>query len=193
MNAEKITGVILAGGKNSRMGTDKGLLVVRGKKIIDRILDTLKPNVNDIIIISNGNNYSNLGYKVYADIIKDCGPLGGIHTALTFSRTKKNLVISCDMPFLNEKILKFIIADSDDCDVALPVHDNRTEPLCAVYDSICTDKFSELLSKNQLKMQDALKEFKVKKININKTDFDSNCFTNINTKEELVKINSDTT
>ena len=69
MSKNKITGIILAGGKNSRMGSEKGLLEVGGKKIIERIIEELKQVVDEIIILSNGNSYNHFSYKVYNDII----------------------------------------------------------------------------------------------------------------------------
>ena len=72
---KKLTGFILAGGKSSRMGTDKGLLPVDGEAMVQKIALAMNPVVDKIIIISNGNNYNYLGHKVYEDLIKDCGPL----------------------------------------------------------------------------------------------------------------------
>ncbi len=184
MKAEKITGVILAGGKNSRMGTDKGLLMVDGKKIIERIIAALKPVVDEIIIVSNGNNYNNTGYKVYRDIIKECGPMGGIHTALSFSNTEKNLVVSCDMPFLNTETLKFIAENSNICEIAIPEHNKITEPLCAVYSSVCRNKFSQLIARGEWKLRDSLKYFNVKTILFENKSGIEKIFSNINTKEE---------
>lgn len=184
MNREKITGVILAGGKNSRMGSDKGMLIVDGKKIIERILEAIKPVVGEIIIISNGKNYDHMGYKVYGDIIKDCGPMGGIHAALSFCKTNKNLVVACDMPFLSREVLKQIINNSSDCDIAVPEFSGEVHPLCAVYSTICRNKFSQLLGNGEWKMKQALRHFNTKTIS-----FTENYFQNINTPEEYQTIN----
>lgn len=184
MSKQKITGVILAGGKNSRMGTDKGLLRIEGKKIIERILDAMKPVVNEIIIISNGDNYDYLGYKIYNDIVRDCGPMGGIHTALSYSKTEKNLIVSCDMPFLTSDTLKYIVENSDGCEVAVPQHNERTEPLCSVYTDFCRNKFSQLLGNGEWKMKDALKHFNVKRIVFQNGSEAIKIFSNINSKEE---------
>jgi molybdopterin-guanine dinucleotide biosynthesis protein A len=184
MSKEKITGVILAGGKNSRMGSDKGLLEVGGKRIIERIIDELKQVVDEIIIISNDTTLNYLNYKVYADLIKDCGPMGGIHSALTHSTTEKNLILSCDMPFISKNILKTIINGSAKCEIAIPKHDKRLEPLCAVYLKSCTNKFEELINKEEFKLKDSFKYFIVKRINFTRKELSGNEFTNINTPEE---------
>ncbi len=76
------TGIILAGGKSSRMGTEKGLVEINHKKMIEYSIDQLKKVTENIIIISNTNKYNYLKYPVYEDLIKDIGPIGGIYTGL---------------------------------------------------------------------------------------------------------------
>lgn len=185
-----ITGVILAGGKNSRMGTDKGLLVVDGKRIVERIAEVLKPFVDEIIIITNGNNYDYLGYSTFKDIIKDCGPMGGIHTALTFSKTSKNFIVSCDMPFITNDLVQYIIENVGESEISVPLHQEQLEPLCAVYDKKCILKLEDLLKNKEWKLQDALKHFIVKQILIPETILKHNCFANINTPLEYEKLKS---
>lgn len=189
MSRENITGVILAGGKNSRMGSDKGLLEVEGKKIVDRIIAVLKLQVGNIIIISNKNNYNNLGYPVYSDIIKDCGPMGGIFTALNYSKTDQILVISCDMPFISEPILASIIEKSDDGEIIIPEHGNgKLEPLCALYSKTCLGTFAQLLTKRDLKIKDALKYFSIMRIEFKGKDSPEHHFLNVNTPSEYQSI-----
>jgi molybdopterin-guanine dinucleotide biosynthesis protein A len=190
MNSKKnITGVILAGGKSSRMGTDKGVLELNGKKIIEHIISSIQPVVDEIIIISNNNNYDYLGLKVYSDIIKECGPLAGIHTALSYSSTEKNLVVSCDIPFINSDLLSYLVNNAGRCEVAIPVHNGNTEPLCAVYSKKCTDRFEELISKNELKMHNVFHHFITKEIFISEKQsfYHPKLFVNINTPAELNK------
>lgn len=190
MSSKKnITGVILAGGKSSRMGTDKGVLELNGKKIIEHIIYSIQPVVDEIIIISNTANYNYLGLKVYSDIIKECGPLAGIHTALTHSSTERNLVVSCDIPFINSELLSYIVENAGGCEVAIPVHKGNTEPLCAVYSKNCTDRFEELISKNVLKMHNVFHHFITKEIFISEKQYfyHPKLFVNINTPAELDK------
>ncbi len=190
MSSKKnITGVILAGGKSSRMGTDKGVLELNGKKIIEHIIFSIQPIVDEIIIISNTNNYDYLGLKVYNDIIKDRGPLAGIHTALTYTSTEKNLIVSCDTPFINSELLSYLVDNAGRCEVAIPIHKGNTEPLCAIYSKKCVDRFEELISKNVLKMHNVFHHFITKEIFISEKQsfYDPKLFVNINTPEELDK------
>jgi molybdenum cofactor guanylyltransferase len=185
---KNITGIILAGGKNSRMGSDKGLLQVGGKSIIERQIGVLQPLVKNIIIIHNEDNYAHLGYQIYKDIIPDSGPMGGIYTALMVSQTAKIFVLSCDMPFISPELIKLIIENAEHCEIAIPRHGEKLEPLCAVYDQSCLETFKELLDQKTLKMMDALKFFKVKELTVPQEILETQPFTNINTPEDYLKI-----
>ena len=83
MNA--ITGVILAGGKSSRMGFDKGLAILNGKPMIQYVIDVFEKLGLDIIIISNSPGYETFGYPIYNDLIPEKGPVGGIYTCLLYT------------------------------------------------------------------------------------------------------------
>jgi molybdopterin-guanine dinucleotide biosynthesis protein A len=185
MIKKNITGIVLAGGKSSRMGTDKGVMELNGKKVIQYVLDALVPIVDDILIIANNDHYDNFAYPVYKDIIKDCGPMGGIYTGLINSTTMKNIVVSCDIPFITSPMLLHIISESGNYEITVPKHDGRLEPLCAVYTKQCTGKFKELLEKKVWKMQEALNYFKTQQLNISDTKEMARNFININTPEEL--------
>lgn len=186
---KNITGVILAGGKSSRMGTDKGIVEVNGMKMIESIILAVKPVVDDIIIIANNNHYDYLGYQVYTDLIKEAGPLAAIYTALNYSTTEKNLVISCDIPFVTTDLLSYIINNSGSYEVAVPVHDGITEPLCAVYSKTCMDRFKDLILNKELKMHNVLNYFLTKQLYISgkQSFYNSKLFVNINTPIELNK------
>ena len=104
-----ITGFVLAGGKSSRMGKDKGLMLMNGTTMIEHSIRALTPLCTSIIIIANNNNYKNLGYQVYSDNIKDSGPLSGICTGLSLTKTNINFFTTCDSPFVNSELLSVLI------------------------------------------------------------------------------------
>lgn len=185
----KITCAILAGGKSSRMGTEKGLIEIDGLRMIEKVINAVKPIAHEIIIIANNNNYDYLGYKVYSDLIKESGPIAGIYTALNYSETEKNLIISCDIPFINTQLLSYILENSGGCEIAVPVHEGRTEPLCAIYTKASAAKFKDLILQKTLKMHNVLNHFLTKQIFISERQafYNSNLFTNINTPTELNK------
>lgn len=184
-----LTGFILAGGKSSRMGTDKGLLAVDGETMVQRIALAMHPVVNEVKIISNGDNYNYLGHRVYSDLIKDCGPLGGIYTALMSSNTNQNLIVSCDMPFLRVELFDLLIkSNSPDHEITIPRYNDQLEPLCAIYNKSCAGILYDLLIKKEFKLKEVLKQFKLRVIDINVHSELEDCFTNINTPADYQNI-----
>src|SRR6266496_3170841 len=96
-----ITGIILAGGKSSRMGTNKAFLRLGNKYVIEILADLMKNIFSKMILITNEPAlYKFLKIDIYEDIYKNKGPLGGIHSGLVNSQTEKNFVLSCDIPFI---------------------------------------------------------------------------------------------
>lgn len=186
MSKKNISGIVLAGGKSSRMGTDKGLLELNGKTFIEHVLSALIPVVDTVFIIANNGSYHKFGYPVYEDIIKDCGPMGGIYTGLVKSTTSKNIIVSCDIPFITTKTLSDIILGAGNAEIAVPEHGGKLEPLCAIYTKGCIERFGQLLEKKEWKMQEALKYFNTTKVQFpEKKEFEKN-FININTPQEFI-------
>ena len=96
------TALVLAGGKSSRMGFDKAFINIKGKTIIETILDQLSRAFDDLIVVTSiSENYRGLNARIVADVIKDAGPLGGIHAGLKASRSKYVFITACDMPFIS--------------------------------------------------------------------------------------------
>ena len=183
-----ITGIILAGGKSSRMGTDKGLQELCGKPLISYAIQVLSGLCETIVISSSSDAYKSFGYKLVADEFPGIGPMGGIYSALKQSKTEKNLVLSCDLPFVTEELFSFILKNSDGFEVSVPCEGNRHyEPLCAFYRLSVLDKMTEFIHKGNYKLPDLFEAISVNKLNINKEHsvFRENLFMNINSKHEL--------
>jgi molybdopterin-guanine dinucleotide biosynthesis protein A len=182
-----ITAIILAGGKSSRMGHDKGLMLLHGKYFVQHVIDAVTPLVNDLIIVSNLPEYNKLGYRVEKDIIKENGPLAGIYTGLVYSQNSKNIVLSCDVPLVSKEMLEFLLNSSTgNNDVTLPSFQNRIHFLIGVYHRRCAEPFMHELRKGQRRIKTALEKVDVNVVNANK--FHSNTFLNINTPQELQNI-----
>ena len=136
-NKEKINGYILAGGKSTRMGEDKGLMELHNKPVIEYVINQLKPAVNNIVIVSNNKEYAKFGYEVIEDIIRNIGPSAGIHTVLCHSKTERNFVVSCDMPFITTDSIEYLINESEGSQITIPVYKDKYEPMYAVYSKEC--------------------------------------------------------
>lgn len=180
-----VTCVILAGGKSSRMGRDKSFLIFYGKPLIEILINKLQGIFKDLIIIANNISlYKKYKIKTYADIIKESGPLGGIHAGLHYSKSKYNFIMACDMPFVEPGLIKFMSANIENYDLVVPKLNGRFEPLCAIYSKNCLKAIENQLSKNNLKVVDFFPQVKLKEI-VEKdlVDFnkDGKFFLNINT------------
>ena len=192
-----MTGVILSGGRNSRIGQKKAFLEIGGKRIIDRTVEIYKKIFDEILIITNTpedyryltqsiilSEAKNLKFKIYTDLISDRGSLGGIYTGLHYSKSDYTFFSACDMPFLDEKVIRHIIKGARDYDIIVPYFKHRLHPLHAVYSKRCLPIIKEMVEKKRLKIKDLFSRLKVKRI----TDIPEiklPPFFNINTVEDF--------
>ena len=179
-----ITGIILAGGKSTRMGSDKGFLKFNGKSFIEYSIAALKPLVSQIIIVSNNADYDIFNVKRVEDVIKEAGPLAGIYTGLKTSKTEFNLVLSCDVPLITKEILEMLIEAQDrQSDIIQIVSQGKSMPLIALYKKCCETQFYQLLKNDERRLHVAVNQCKVKNITLSSQ---TELFTkNINTPEDL--------
>ncbi|MFD0835857.1 molybdenum cofactor guanylyltransferase [Mariniflexile aquimaris] len=187
IDKKNITGIILSGGKSSRMGSDKGFLMFEGKPFVEHSIDALKPLVSNIIIISNNKDYDIFGFKRIEDEIENTGPLAGIYSGLKHASTEYNLVLSCDIPLIKSNILeKLVNAAVEDYEVIQIESGGKTMPLIALYKKQCEHIFLKLLNEGERRLQFAVNQCNLKNVVLNEADA---LFTqNINTPEELKAI-----
>lgn len=127
---ERTSGYVLAGGRSSRMGTDKGSLPWRGTTLIRYVATEVEAAAGSVTIVGGGPI---IGYGVLSDALAGAGPLGGIAAALEDTRAEWNLIVACDMPGIRRVALARLLQEAKD-DVTLPVtSDGRMHPLCAVW------------------------------------------------------------
>ncbi|MCH4552854.1 NTP transferase domain-containing protein [Aestuariibaculum lutulentum] len=182
-----ITGIILSGGKSSRMGTDKGLLTLNGKPFTKHVIDALEPLVSEIIIVSNHSDYDIFNKRRIEDIITDSGPVAGIASGLKASKTPYNVVLSCDIPLIKPEVLQVLINHiSDDVDIIQVESHGKTMPLVAIYKSTCAETFINLLNNDERRLRHAVNQCKVKTITLPSELADS--VMNVNTPEELKQL-----
>lgn len=185
-NINHTNAYILAGGKSSRMGTDKGLLIFNGKPLIQRVIEQLSPVVNEIIIVSNNKDYEQFGLQVIADLIKEIGPAGGIHAALSNAQSEKLFIVSCDMPFISTNAANFMIQNPAHSQITLPLFNGKIQPLFGIYSKQCLPKWKQLIEQGIIKLQEMITHFDLVKIDIEKNElFNDLMFTNINDKNDF--------
>ncbi|MDX2362292.1 MAG: molybdenum cofactor guanylyltransferase [Crocinitomicaceae bacterium] len=182
------TGIILAGGKSSRMGSDKGLLPFSGIPMIQHLIQELEQLNLPILIISNNADYKRFGYPVIEDIIKEKGPVGGIYTALTATSTEMNVILSCDAPFVKKELIKNLIDASENHDVTVSSYNNKLHPLIGVYKKSSLNTFEESLKNDQLRLREVIDLLNTNIVDFSAESIDDRMFNNINTKDELKEL-----
>ncbi len=190
----KITGIILAGGKSSRMGTEKGLLKLGHKHMIQYAIDVLSECCDEVIISSNSDAYDFLGLKVIKDISPNSGPMGGIYSGLMSSTTDLNIVLSCDMPYIPKELIRYLVSLHNNHDVVVPWHgEEKFEPMCGLYHKSSLKTFEKYISKENFKIPDAYKEMNTYKALMNDSlkFYHPKLFYNLNSKKELESVVSD--
>ena len=182
------TAIILSGGKSSRMGTNKSHLKINGKSLIERTVELCRSMFDENIIITNEiEEYESLKVKCYNDIYPNFGPLSGIHSGLVNSKTKNNFIISCDMPFVNEEVIDFLIkyTESSNKQIVLPKVKNDIYTMCGIYEKSCLPEAEKLLKK-------AIEEnSKTKKVRVKLFDLINTVDSDIFDVEELSFYNKD--
>ena len=193
MKKTKITGIILAGGKSSRMGRDKGWIELNNKPLINYAIEALKPYCDELVISSNSTEYKSLGYPVYEDKIKNYGPMGGIYSSLLNSSSRLNMVLSCDMPLISSELIKYILVKCIEGKLSIPIHGaNIMEPLCAVYPLEAIPHIEKSIKEEKLKLVDLVNSIPNEQIKIDPSQYfyHPDLFLNINKPGDLEKASS---
>jgi molybdopterin-guanine dinucleotide biosynthesis protein A len=192
-----ITSIILAGGRSSRLGREKLAEVIAGKSLIERAVSSLISLSQEIlIVISQKQARSSLSLYTYpeaktvVDLYPGKGSLIGIYTGLVHSTNSINLVVACDMPFLNLDLLRYMVKVAPGFDVVIPRIGDQMEPLHAVYSKNCIAPMESLIMQDNLKVTaffDSVKVRYVEKEELDRIDPERLSFFNINTEADLKK------
>jgi molybdopterin-guanine dinucleotide biosynthesis protein A len=186
-----VTGLILAGGKNLRMGRNKAFLEVNGRRIIDRTKDLFLELFDEVLLVTNFLlDYLDLNLRGVADLDPGKGALGGIYTGLFHASHSHAFVAACDMPFLNKSLIRHLVKLSPGYDVVIPKTQEGLQPLHAVYSLKCLPFMEELLSKDDLKIIDFFPHIKKREVlteEILALDPKLASFLNLNTPEDLIR------
>jgi molybdopterin-guanine dinucleotide biosynthesis protein A len=198
---KEATGIVLAGGKHKRLGINKPFLKLGRFFLVEIVVNKLREIFEKIIIVTNENNYfqmiSLMNYSnnilVVRDKLENKGPLAGIYTGLLFVETPYIFVTGCDMPYLNSSLIKYMSKKIRGYDLVVPKKSEEYfEMLHTFYAKSCITVIEKLLSKNELSLRSMLPYLKVLYIlpdEIKKFDPELLSFTNINTKDDLLKLN----
>lgn len=188
----KVSGIVLAGGRSSRMGQDKTLLLVNTVTLIEKTVQELSKVVDEIIIASNHENkYHIPGTIEIPDSFPDMGPLGGIHAGLIRANYPYSFVVAGDMPFFTADLAEYLLSKCKGYDVIAPEINGAWEPLCAVYSRNCLKPIEKFLAADRRKVfgfYPSVRVLKVKEEELANIGTAENIFCNLNTPEDYYRI-----
>jgi len=186
-----MSSIVLAGGRSLRLGRDKAQEEIGGQRLIDRVIERLKLLGDEIIVVTSSNNrIPNIGVRQVHDSYPGKGALVGIYSGLREATSQYNIVVGCDMPFLNIDLLKYITGVAVNFDIAIPRIADQVEPLHAVYSRDCLAQMEEQMKAGRFKVSDLLGSVKVRYVEggeIDRFDPQHLSFLNINYKSDLEK------
>jgi molybdopterin-guanine dinucleotide biosynthesis protein A len=188
----RCTGVILAGGAASRYGgRPKGLELVAGRRVIDRVADALRASSDDILLIANDPDARAWmpGVPVASDVRVDCGSLGGIHAAIVRARSSV-LVVAWDMPFVPSALLGALRHAGSSADAAVAESGSKrgVEPLCAFYTPACVPAIERRLDAGDRRVISFFDDVRVARLpeeEVRRFGDPAVMFMNVNTPHDL--------
>lgn len=179
-----LTGILVCGGKSTRMGTDKKLLKIGNQLLIDRLLLFLKETCSEILISNNDDKLDSLNYPVIRDQVADIGPMGGVYSCLNYSSSNLNFVLACDMPLVTGKLLRKMLSLAHNHQAVIPVYNNRPHPLYGLYNKSIAPLMKQQIDKENYSLQKLLKQIDVFYL---KTDsLEASELVNMNTPTEYL-------
>lgn len=187
------TAAILAGGKSSRMGFDKQLLIEDDRRILETVIDTLKQEFSDILIITaRPELYENMGVRIYQDEYQGKGPLAGVHAALHHARSRYVYLLACDMPVVNLAFIRHMKAciQASGSDICACKQNDRMEPFNTFYSRDLLDDVTHRLETGNSSLFRFIygnRACVIDQEDAARFDKELRMFTNINTRSEYEK------
>ena len=184
LKEEKILGVILAGGQSTRFGSNKAFALYDGVPIIRRVLKAMQEVFAEIFLITNTPEvYRHLPLPVYQDHLTQRGPMGGLVTAFSLTRKEKIFVVACDLPLLDPELIGCILKEAQNFDATIPITEQE-EYLMAVYSrALFAGMKQQILTEER-----SLKNFLISKPNIHWFKLPQHRSCNVNTPQDLARL-----
>ena len=175
------------------MGRDKAFVELAGKPLIEHVIERSADlgQAETLLVTNKPTQFAHLGLPMHRDILPDKGSLGGIYTALVQAQYSDVLVLACDMPFVNSRLLRYMIEQMDEAiDIVVPRVAGYPQGLHAIYKKTCIEPIAEQLAADRLKIIRFYEQMRVRYLD--ESDYaafdpQGRSFANINTPEELAK------
>jgi molybdenum cofactor guanylyltransferase len=202
----RYSGIILAGGASRRMGRDKAWIELGGKALVRRVIDRLRLICEDVLIVAGDlEPFQSLDVRLTGDLFPGNGSLGGIYSGLSAARHSPAIVVGCDMPFLNTRLIGYMLALAEEYDIVIPsaldpskpkrivatqltAKDAELHPLHAVYSRNCLEPIAARLREGDLRMISFHSDVRVRVVSaaeIERFDPKHISLFNVNSPEQL--------
>lgn len=186
-----ITGVILVGGKSSRMGRDKAFLQIDGRTLFERVLEVFRESLGPILLVGDrAERFAGYGLPVLPDIYPGSA-LGGLYTALHQAETERIFVSSCDLAFPSREVMLHLCSLREGFDAVVPKTASGYEPLFALYAKSCLGPIREFLESGNCCAYGYYPALRIRYLQggeLARIDSDGSAFVNVNTPAEFEKI-----
>lgn len=186
-----LTAIIFAGGLGTRLGgVKKALLDVGGEPIVERVLDAVRPLAEHVIVVDNDQSLAHLpGVEIVPDVETRAGVLTALYSGLSAATTGLCLVVACDMPFLDTRLLRWLVEQASGYDVVIPAVGRQMDPMHAVYRrEPCLQAIGGALGRGEKRMTAYLGTVRVRAVDeaeLRAIDPELRSLFNVNTSEDL--------
>lgn len=195
-----VTGIVLAGGRSTRMGRDKAAILFGAETLLERAVRIVGEVADDVIVVAQGGGAPlvhrsatregglGLPVRVVHDPIENLGPLAGIAAGLSASTSDLNVIVACDMPLIRPAVLRRLVALLGEADICVAVVDGQASPLCAVYRSPVAGVARQLLAGGERRVMallDRVQTARVEAAMFRDLDPDLDSFVSCNTPGQL--------
>ena len=191
LHSPSVGAVILAGGGSRRMGTDKAALTLEGLRFLDRVAGELSGYPERLVSVRSLSSAPACpGFAAVADWFPGCGPLGGLHAALSVCRSDYLLTVACDMPLFRRELGEFLtLFLSPAVDACVPVdRTGRVHPLCAVYGKSALPVLEQQLRSGDYRLTAALERLRVQYVPLDHSAYGDETVANVNTRAEYLAL-----
>jgi molybdopterin-guanine dinucleotide biosynthesis protein A len=191
--ADRILGVVLAGGASRRFGSPKWSAELAGRTMGERAVAALEPNTAKVGVVGNDPALAALGVEVRSDLRAGKGPLGALHTALHWAQElslSAVFLLACDLPLAGAEIVRTVVDTWTDDDVVVPFGPRGPEPLCGLYSVNLLPEVERALSVDELALHALMERVHARRVPMHAAQAASGLadpFLNVNTREDLAR------
>lgn len=183
-----LTGIILAGGQSRRMGRPKAFLPWGDTTLIEHVMETLRPVVDEVlVVVDHAAGFRLGGVRVVEDLVPGAHALGGVYTGVRAATWSRSFVCGCDAPFLHPKVIRGLYDLAVECDLVIPRTAGGWQPLHAIYMKLALPVLADQLSRCAWDLQSVISKLRVRVVEpaaLRLLDPAQLSWYNVNTPEE---------